>query len=107
MVELLQQLIRNACVNEGTDDSGHEAANAAVLRSLLEGPGCDLESYEPLPGRVSLVARIEGSDPGAPSLCYLGHTDVVPVNAADTGAVTLSAVSSSRARFGAGALSTC
>jgi acetylornithine deacetylase/succinyl-diaminopimelate desuccinylase-like protein len=83
VVELLQQLIRNACVNEGTDDSGHEAANAAVLRSLLEGPGCDLESYEPLPGRVSLVARIEGSDPGAPSLCYLGHTDVVPVNAAN------------------------
>ena len=83
VVELLQQLIRNACVNEGTDDSGHEAANAAVLRSLLEGPGCDLESYEPLPGHVSLVARIEGSDPGVPSLCYLGHTDVVPVNAAN------------------------
>ena len=26
------------------------------------------------------MARIEGSDPGAPALCYLGHTDVVPVN---------------------------
>jgi acetylornithine deacetylase/succinyl-diaminopimelate desuccinylase-like protein len=80
VVDLVQQLIRNACVNDGTDESGHEAANANLLRSDLEGPGCDLESYEPLPGRVSLVARMEGSDPAAPSLCYLGHTDVVPVN---------------------------
>jgi len=80
VVELLQQMIRNACVNDGTDASGHEVANADVLRAGLEGSGCDLESYEPLPGRVSLVARIEGSDPGAPALCYLGHTDVVPVN---------------------------
>lgn len=80
VVELLQQLIRNACVNEGTDESGHESDNADVLRAGLEGSGCDLESYEPLPGRVSLVARIEGSDPGATALCYLGHTDVVPVN---------------------------
>ena len=80
VVDLVQHLIRNACVNDGTDESGHEAANADLLRSSLEGSGCDLESYEPLPGRVSLVARIEGSDRAAPALCYLGHTDVVPVN---------------------------
>jgi len=80
VVDLLQQMIRNACVNDGTAESGHEASNAELLRSGLEGSGCDLESFEPLPGRVSLVGRIEGSDPKAPSLCYLGHTDVVPVN---------------------------
>jgi acetylornithine deacetylase/succinyl-diaminopimelate desuccinylase-like protein len=80
VVDLLQQLIRNACVNDGTDASGHEAANAELLRTGLEGTGCDLETYEPLPGRASLVARIEGSDPGAPALCYLAHTDVVPAN---------------------------
>jgi acetylornithine deacetylase/succinyl-diaminopimelate desuccinylase-like protein len=28
-----------------------------------------------------LIARIEGSDPSAPSLCLMGHTDVVPFNA--------------------------
>ena len=44
-----------------------------------EGTGLDLQRYE-APGRVSLVARIEGSDPSAPSLCLMGHTDVVPVN---------------------------
>ena len=27
-----------------------------------------------------MIARIEGSDPTAPSLCLMGHTDVVPVN---------------------------
>ena len=27
-----------------------------------------------------MVARIEGTDPDAPSLCLMGHTDVVPVN---------------------------
>ena len=67
-------------MNDGSESSGHEARNAELLRSRLEGPGLDLQTFEPLPGRVSLVARIEGSDPGAPSLCYLGHTDVVPVN---------------------------
>jgi len=80
VVDLLQQMVRNACVNDGTDASGHEIANAELLRAGLEGSGCDLEIYEPFPGRASLVARIEGRDAGAPALCYLGHTDVVPVN---------------------------
>ena len=36
-----------------------------MLRSYLEGSGLDLEVYEPAwaPGRASLVARIEGTDP--------------------------------------------
>jgi acetylornithine deacetylase/succinyl-diaminopimelate desuccinylase-like protein len=80
--ELLQQLIRNACVNDGTPESGQEVRNADVLRSYLEGAGIDAESYEPTPGRVSLVARIEGSDPSAPTVCWCGHTDVVPVTPA-------------------------
>ena len=40
----------------------------------------DHEIFEPQPGRQSLVARIEGTDPDAPSLLLMGHTDVVPVN---------------------------
>ena len=80
-VELLQTLIRNACVNDGTAESGHEVRNADVLEQVLTGPGIDMQRYEPTPGRTSLVARIAGSDPDAPSLCLMGHTDVVPVNA--------------------------
>jgi acetylornithine deacetylase/succinyl-diaminopimelate desuccinylase-like protein len=80
-VELLQQLIRNRCVNDGTAASGQEVRTSDVLRAYLEGSGLDLEVYEPdgAPGRTSLVARIEGSNPAAPTLCLMGHTDVVPV----------------------------
>jgi len=80
-VELLQQLIRNRCVNDGTIGSGHEVRTSDVLRTYLAGSGLDIEVYEPdgAPGRTSLVARVEGSDPAAPTLCLMGHTDVVPV----------------------------
>ncbi|MEM9513632.1 MAG: M20/M25/M40 family metallo-hydrolase [Actinomycetota bacterium] len=79
--ELLQTLIRNECVNDGTPDSGHETRNADVLQQYLEGAGLDVARFTPRAGRDSIVARIEGSDPDAPSLCLMGHTDVVPVNA--------------------------
>lgn len=79
-VPLLQEMIRNRCVNDGTVESGHETRNADLLRSELEGAGADFEVFEPVPGRANLVARLEGSDPDAPSLCWLGHTDVVPAN---------------------------
>ncbi|MEO6124538.1 MAG: M20/M25/M40 family metallo-hydrolase [Ilumatobacteraceae bacterium] len=78
-VELLQTLIRNECVNDGSAASGHEIRSVDVLQNYLEGTGIAIERYEPTPGRSSLVARIEGSDPDAPSVCLMGHTDVVPV----------------------------
>jgi acetylornithine deacetylase/succinyl-diaminopimelate desuccinylase-like protein len=83
-VELLQQLIRNQCVNDGSVASGQEVRTTDVLRTYLEGSGLDLEVYQPAdaPGRASLVARIEGTDPAAPTLCLMGHTDVVPVTPA-------------------------
>jgi acetylornithine deacetylase/succinyl-diaminopimelate desuccinylase-like protein len=80
VTELLQHLIRNACVNDGRVESGGEIRNADLLMSYLEGSGLDFERYEPAPGRGNLVARIEGSDPTAPSLLLMGHTDVVPAN---------------------------
>jgi acetylornithine deacetylase/succinyl-diaminopimelate desuccinylase-like protein len=79
-VELLQALIRHACVNDGTAASGQEDRSARLLRDELEGHGVDLELFEPLPGRTSLVARWSGTDPDAPALCLMGHTDVVPVS---------------------------
>ena len=79
-VELLQAMIVNRCVNDGTPASGQEVRNADTLEAYLEGNGLAFERYEPTPGRVSLVSRIPGSNPDAPSLCLMGHTDVVPVN---------------------------
>src|SRR3954447_7594997 len=79
-VDLLQQLIRNACVNQGTVDSGHEVRSVDLLEQYLGTTGLDVERFEPQPGRASLVARIEGTDPTAPTLLLMGHTDVVPLN---------------------------
>ncbi len=77
---LLQDLIRNECVNDGAVESGHEIRSSDLLTGYLEGCGADLEHYEPQPGRRSVLAKIEGSDPAAPTLMLMGHTDVVPVN---------------------------
>jgi len=80
VTELLQVLISNACVNDGTPQSGQEGRNAYDLRSYLDGSGIDMQTFEAVEGRASLVARIEGTDPNAPTLMLMGHTDVVPAN---------------------------
>jgi acetylornithine deacetylase/succinyl-diaminopimelate desuccinylase-like protein len=66
-VELLQALIRNECVNDGTPDSGNETRNFDPLVGYLEGTGVDIQTYTPRPGRDSMMARIAGSDPNAPT----------------------------------------
>jgi hypothetical protein len=37
--DLLQHLIRNECVNDGTPASGHEARSVDTLASYLQTPG--------------------------------------------------------------------
>lgn len=76
-VELLQELIRNECVNDGSPESGGEVRSVATLIDYL---GVEGEIVEPAPGRQSLVYRIQGSDPQAPSLALVPHLDVVPVD---------------------------
>jgi acetylornithine deacetylase/succinyl-diaminopimelate desuccinylase-like protein len=78
-VELLRALIRNACVNDGTPESGQEIRSVETLREFFGRPGTD---YEPVPGRTSTVYRIPGSEPTAPALTLMGHLDVVPVSEA-------------------------
>jgi acetylornithine deacetylase/succinyl-diaminopimelate desuccinylase-like protein len=77
--DLLQHLIRNECVNDGTAASGHEMKSVETLESYLRMPGVEMKRYEPSPGRGSIVLRIEGSDKNAKSLHLMGHLDVVPV----------------------------
>lgn len=76
VITLLQQLIRNACVNDGTPESGHEYRSVATLREFFGVTG---EVFEPAPGRQSLIYRVEGTDPEAPTLALVPHIDVVPV----------------------------
>ena len=85
-VDLLQTMIRNECVNRPmTTDGvltteGHEHRNRDALMAILEGSGLDIEVVEPDGGRPSLIARLSGSDPDAPSLALVGHMDVVPAD---------------------------
>jgi acetylornithine deacetylase/succinyl-diaminopimelate desuccinylase-like protein len=79
--ELLRTMIRNACVNDDTVGSGQEIRNVAALEDYFAGSGLTCRRFEAAPGRASLVARIEGRDPKAPTLLLMGHTDVVPANA--------------------------
>ena len=48
--ELLQALIRNECVNDGTPDSGEETRNSDLLVDYLEGAGLDVETLHPATG---------------------------------------------------------
>ena len=80
VIELLQLMIRNRCVNDGSETSGEEIRNVELLEGFFAGSGLATQRYESSPGRTSILARIEGSDPKAPSLLLMGHTDVVPVN---------------------------
>jgi len=78
--ELLRTLIRNGCVNTGEAASGHEERSVAALEDFFAGTGLSCERYTSEPGRMSLITRIEGRDPKAPTLLLMGHTDVVPVS---------------------------
>jgi acetylornithine deacetylase/succinyl-diaminopimelate desuccinylase-like protein len=78
-VSLLQELIRNKCVNDGSPDSGQEVRS---VRTLVEYLGVEGEIFEPVAGRQSLIYRVPGFDPDAPSLALVPHLDVVPVDPA-------------------------
>jgi hypothetical protein len=43
-IDLLQQLIRNACVNDGTPESGHEHRSVATLQEFF---GVEGQVFEP------------------------------------------------------------
>ncbi|MDN6844947.1 MAG: M20/M25/M40 family metallo-hydrolase [Corynebacterium variabile] len=87
---LLQTLVRNACVNDLTPDSGQEVRNADSLEEFFsveiaagrDSGAVTVQRLEPRPGRTSIIVTVPGSDPDAEPLTFLGHTDVVPVDAA-------------------------
>ena len=81
VTDLLQHLIRNACVNDGRVESGQEVRSADLLADLPRGHGArprDLRagagSREPRRAHRGHATR------DAPTLLLMGHTDVVPVN---------------------------
>ncbi len=79
-IDLLVALITNACVNTGEPDSGHESRSVETVQEYLGEHGTVVE---PLPGRASVVYRIEGRDASAPTVLLIPHLDVVPAQAED------------------------
>ncbi len=79
-IDLLIQMMRNACVNTGEPTSGGEIRSVRTIQEFLGEYGTVVE---PLPGRASVVFRHEGSDPTAPKLLLIPHLDVVPADASD------------------------
>lgn len=82
LIPLFQELIRNACINDGRVDSGQEVKSANTLQAYLGRSGLECRRWEPQPGRVSLMCDLPQKS-GRPTLCYMGHTDVVPARAED------------------------
>ncbi|MFE2527070.1 M20/M25/M40 family metallo-hydrolase [Streptomyces sp. NPDC059382] len=82
VVDYTSGLIRIDTTNRGGGDCRERPA-AEYVAERLAGAGLDPILLERTPGRTNVVARIEGSDPGADALLVHGHLDVVPAEAAD------------------------
>src|SRR3712207_4389941 len=84
VAELLSDLIRIDTTNTGDTATGKgERAAAEWVAGKIDEVGIDSVIHESEPGRASVVARIEGSDPSRPALLVHGHLDVVPADPAE------------------------
>jgi acetylornithine deacetylase/succinyl-diaminopimelate desuccinylase-like protein len=85
VVDLTRDLVRLDTTNSLGIYPGNETLVARHLAEYLGEAGIDVElvAREGQDHRANLVARIPGRDPAAPSLAFVGHTDVVPVDVRD------------------------
>ena len=80
---IARDLIRFDTSNYGSGKSNGEADAAEYLEARLVSMGLTPQLFESAPGRVSVVARVEGADSSKGALVLHGHTDVVPADAAN------------------------
>ena len=80
---IARDLIRFRSVNWGMGKSEGETEAAEYVAAELSRLGATPQLFESEPGRTSVVARVEGSDPTRPALVLHGHLDVVPAMADD------------------------
>ncbi|MGN6444139.1 M20/M25/M40 family metallo-hydrolase [Amnibacterium sp.] len=79
---IARDLVRFPSVNWGAGRSDGETEAAGYVESVLTGMGLRTQLFEPEPGRVSVVTRVEGRT-REPALVLHGHTDVVPADPAN------------------------
>ncbi|MGH9319499.1 MAG: M20/M25/M40 family metallo-hydrolase [Vicinamibacteria bacterium] len=75
-VETLRRYIRF----DTTVPPGDVTEAAAFLQEILEREGLEVKRYEAAPGKITILARLEGSGSAKPIL-LLNHMDVVPADA--------------------------
>jgi acetylornithine deacetylase/succinyl-diaminopimelate desuccinylase-like protein len=78
VVDLFTALLRV----DTTNPPGDETACALVIQDYLTSNGIESTLVGETAERQNLVARLEGARPG-PTLTFMGHTDVVPADAAE------------------------
>ncbi len=84
VVDLCRDLIRLDTSNYGDDTGPGERKAAEYVAAQLADVGLEPAVFESAPGRASVVARLNGSDPArTDALLIHGHLDVVPADAAD------------------------
>jgi acetylornithine deacetylase/succinyl-diaminopimelate desuccinylase-like protein len=79
VARLAADLIRIDTTNRGGGDARERPAAEYVAARLAEA-GVEPALLESAPGRANVVARVGGSEPGAPALLVHGHLDVVPAD---------------------------
>ncbi|HET7585620.1 MAG TPA: ArgE/DapE family deacylase [Gemmatimonadaceae bacterium] len=75
--ELIRLDSRNPSLVPGAPGEG---AVARVLASVLEAWGARVDVREAAPGRPNVIARFGSALPGAPTLLFNGHMDVVGID---------------------------
>lgn len=84
VVDLCRDLIRIDTSNYGDASGPGERKAAEYVAGQLADVGLEPAVYESLPGRASVVVRLDGSDPArTDALLIHGHLDVVPADASD------------------------
>ncbi|GAB09760.1 hypothetical protein GOARA_046_00290 [Gordonia araii NBRC 100433] len=82
IVDLASALIAERSENPG----GTEASTAAALADACRLTGLEVTVTEVAPGRPNVVATLPGApSPTAPTLMFLGHSDVVPAGSGWSG----------------------
>ncbi|NUR04009.1 MAG: M20/M25/M40 family metallo-hydrolase [Streptomyces sp.] len=82
VVKFTSDLIRIDTTNRGGGDCQERPAAEYAAEQLADA-GLEPTMLERTKGRTNVVARLEGTDPGADALLLHGHLDVVPARADD------------------------
>jgi acetylornithine deacetylase/succinyl-diaminopimelate desuccinylase-like protein len=80
---IARDLIRFDTSNYGGGRSNGEADAAEYVAEALRALDLEPLVFESEPGRVSVLARVEGADRSKPGLVVHGHLDVVPADPAN------------------------